>query len=416
MATTSPTPADTRVPGPRRWLFALTTVLLVTAAGLGVFEVGLRLLRPDLHPESGNVLRSCHEFDPHTGWRPAAACAGRFVQEDFDSTLSTNGYGLRGRETAHTLAPGTRRVAVLGDSYAWGYGVNDEETFAVHLEHRLPETEVLNFGVCGYGTDQAYLRYTEVARPFAPQVVVLAFFAGNDFADNTAGRTKPTFRPYFAFASDGVLRPANLPLPVRTQVLGARVLGFDEVAQRWSFAYRYLYLKAKLLSGLLKQSPAIARLRAGRRQRNLEAAGQRRALPLHTADPPPEAADAIAVTLGLLDLLHQAVAADGAELLVLLIPQRAEVDAAEWARELRRRNLDPGAHDSGRPHALIAEWAAARGVGVVNLFDAFAADPRAREYYLRANRHFSVAGHQRCAELVLPSVREALARAARAHS
>lgn len=401
----------TPLPARRRRVFALLAVLLTTGLAFVLLEAGLRVFRPDLHPESGNVLRTCHTFDPTTGWRPAAHCAGRFVKEDFDTRVSTNGLGLRGAEVDVAAPPGIRRVVVLGDSFAWGFGVDDDDTFAAHLDRSVAHSQTLNLGVCGYGTDQAVLRYQEVGRPFAPSVVVLAFFAGNDFANNMEGRSNTTFRPYFTFEPDGTLRAQNLPLPERPTVLPTRVTGVDEVAAEWLFTYRYLHLKAKLLSATLKESPLLARVRSGRKQRALEAEGRRRALPLHTADPPAETREAIAITLGLLELLRADVAADGARLVLLLIPQRAEVIPGAWARELRKRNLDPALHDRARPQRLVTEWAATHGVPTVNLFEAFVDRPETKGYYLPADRHLNPTGHAYVATLLRPYIEDALAAA-----
>lgn len=393
----------------RRAAFAavasLGTVVLVF---LGL-EAGLRVLRPDLSPESGNVLRRCHVPDPFTGWRPAADCSGPFAKEDFQTTVTTNAHGMRGEEVPVEAPPGVQTVAMLGDSFVWGYGVNDDETMAVHLDRALAGARVLNFGVCGYGTDQAYLHYREVARQFEPDVVVLAFFPQNDYADNLEGRAAPNHRPYFAFDADGVLRAQNLPLPPRDHIMQPREMGFDEVAQRRSYAYRLLYLKAKQLSALAKDRGWWGDMRARRHRHKLSAAGRQDPLPFFAVDPPPAAREGIRVTLGLLDLLRDAVRADGARLVLLVIPHRVQVVGDQWRRELERRNLDPAAYDPEQPDRPVMQWAAERGVPALDLFDAFAADPDANRFYLPTDRHFSAAGQRRAAELLAPVVETALA-------
>jgi lysophospholipase L1-like esterase len=93
-----------------------------------------------------------------------------------------NGEGLRGPEVARKKPAGVRRVAVLGDSIAFGYWVAEEDAFPRQLEAMLNESpedgarvEVLNFGVPGYNLAQETEALRTRALAFDPDVVVLAF-------------------------------------------------------------------------------------------------------------------------------------------------------------------------------------------------------------------------------------------------
>lgn len=90
---------------------------------------------------------------------------------------------LRATEVSVAKAPGTFRVAVIGDSIAAAHPirVGGAKSFAEHLEDRLnadggaPPVEVLNFGTDGYGSlQEARLLETKVA-PFQPDAVVVAY-------------------------------------------------------------------------------------------------------------------------------------------------------------------------------------------------------------------------------------------------
>ena len=100
------------------------------------------------------------------------------------------------------------RVLLLGDSIAFGVGVADHETFGQVLQRHVPGLEVLNFGVSGYGTDQALLQLEDVGLDLRPDVVVLNFCVANDYFDNVLhtsfydGRAP---KPYFEL-DDGALR------------------------------------------------------------------------------------------------------------------------------------------------------------------------------------------------------------------
>lgn len=84
--------------------------------------------------------------------------------------------GLRGDRVYDSLPPpGVVRVAAFGDSFTHGDDVPNPETWTARLEG--PGLEVLNFGVPGYGFDQAYLRYLADGRRFRPHVVLIGLYA-----------------------------------------------------------------------------------------------------------------------------------------------------------------------------------------------------------------------------------------------
>jgi hypothetical protein len=70
-------------------------------------------------------------------------------------------------------AKGKKRIALVGDSYTYGEDVKYEDTWGFLLESEFREVQVLNFGVSGYGVDQAYLRYEKDARAWNPQIVII---------------------------------------------------------------------------------------------------------------------------------------------------------------------------------------------------------------------------------------------------
>ena len=95
-----------------------------------------------------------------------------------------NALGLRGPETTLEKPAGVRRVAVLGDSIAFGYWVRDEQGFARQLEGLLSaaprgagagRVEVLNFGVPGYNLEQDIEALRARALAFSPDLVVVLF-------------------------------------------------------------------------------------------------------------------------------------------------------------------------------------------------------------------------------------------------
>ncbi len=165
-------------------------------------------------------------YDPLLGWKNIpnwqAATHGK--------KLTINSRGLRGRERPYEKPPGVARILVLGDSYVWGYGVADDEVFTEVLEERLRKAsgryEVLNAGVSGWGNDQEYLFLKDEGFKYSPDIVVLAFFIGNDPMNNRYSRQYGLDKPVFL---DLHLTLGNVPVP--KPGTGARVIesGADPV-------------------------------------------------------------------------------------------------------------------------------------------------------------------------------------------
>jgi hypothetical protein len=110
------------------------------------------------------------------------------------------------------------RIALVGDSYTFGEDVTYEDTWGHLLEKALgPEYEVLNFGVPGYGVDQAYLRFTKDVQEWKPKVVIFSFIAHDVERTMTVytplnypAWDMPFSKPRFILR-DRALEPLNVP-------------------------------------------------------------------------------------------------------------------------------------------------------------------------------------------------------------
>lgn len=149
------------------------------------------------------------DYDPTKGWVLRKGVSGD--PQFGHGTLNSNTRGARGAEEPPLQRrPGRRRVVVLGDSFTFGEGVGDGETYAHRLQQRLPDTEVVNLGVHGYGLDQILIRLREEVPRYHPDVVLLGFF-GDD-----AARCLLDFRDYAKprfVLRDGRLDLRGSPVP-----------------------------------------------------------------------------------------------------------------------------------------------------------------------------------------------------------
>lgn len=112
----------------------------------------------------------------------------RHKSRDGTWQFTINRQGMRAdRDYPYDKPPGRLRVLVLGDSFAIGYEVTAEQTFAMVLERELRrrnvDVEVMNAGVSGYSTAEAALYLERELIKYRPDVVVSSTYE-NDFADN----------------------------------------------------------------------------------------------------------------------------------------------------------------------------------------------------------------------------------------
>jgi lysophospholipase L1-like esterase len=107
-----------------------------------------------------------------------------FTSVEFTYTAHINALGLREREL--TPNPGVFRIAAVGDSYTYGWGVEAEQTWLRILEKNLRDlgynVETINLGKPGSGPP-AYAEIAEKTLPVVqPDLVLVGMHQGDDLA------------------------------------------------------------------------------------------------------------------------------------------------------------------------------------------------------------------------------------------
>ena len=181
-----------------KWLANCCIAIVSTLLALGLGEVYLRV--------EGFSYPSLYKMDEVTGHKLRPGAEGWF-REEGEAYVRINHDGWRDQEHARMKSQGTKRIAILGDSYAEALQVSEDKAFWSVLERELNacsafgnmRAEVMNFGVSGYGTAQELLAYQHRVSQYSPDIVVLAFTAGNDVRDNSKTLSNAVARPYFVY-------------------------------------------------------------------------------------------------------------------------------------------------------------------------------------------------------------------------
>jgi lysophospholipase L1-like esterase len=95
--------------------------------------------------------------------------------------VRTNSFSLRGPEYTRTPPPGVFRIAIGGDSFTMGLGVDEADTYPAQLERLLaddgrpPPVQVINAGLSGININNAVGRLGQAAELYHPHLLVLGF-------------------------------------------------------------------------------------------------------------------------------------------------------------------------------------------------------------------------------------------------
>lgn len=334
------------------------SVLLLAASTLfcaGLLLAGEWLVRT-LAPERlrSSPARSAIVHSSRYGWQLRSDW--RFHDED-GRRISTD--SARRRVAWRTEDARAPRVAVLGDSVAFGAGVDDQETFANRLAEREGWT-VANFAVPGWGTDQSLLRYQHEARNWRPQAVVLNVCLANDLADNMLPNYlyDPTWpKPYFTLEGETLRSHAD-----------------HLVRSRVGRAWRWAWENSHLLNLLALPRPD------GTREASHWMGRRRVAVKDETA--------AARLTVQELASLHQETRQEGVALVIALHPDRAAFE------------------ERSALATLLSEQMSAAGVPALDLGARYRAGGWAfADLTLDGLGHLSPRGHAVAAELIAEAVR-----------
>lgn len=158
------------------------------------------------------------QHDPVLGWVPRPGLTG-YVHPLLGSDrkpVGTNTAGMRGRrEFALDKPDGVRRIVIIGDSFTFGIGEDDDHIWPERLAVELGGWEVLNLGVFGYGSDQQLLMLRDRGMRWHPDVVIQAFYVDDHFRNGMGFRDYA--KPRFVLDGDR-LQLTGVPVPTPDEI------------------------------------------------------------------------------------------------------------------------------------------------------------------------------------------------------
>lgn len=158
----------------RRILLNIGVAILSLAVFISLLEVGLRLTGRTTGQKPSPIYEK--NSNPLIGYdlKP------NMHVKAFGATITTDSHGFRSPEINSSKPV----FVVMGDSVAFGYGVEDSETLSAQIQGRMPSLGIANAAVPGYSIIQEAAAYHEKVEPLKPSMLALVFYF-NDFDDHT---------------------------------------------------------------------------------------------------------------------------------------------------------------------------------------------------------------------------------------
>jgi hypothetical protein len=212
----------------RRALLSTLGVAVITFVLLALLEglVSIAQTVREIAMNAGPARRSLRQAIPDTllGWinKPGFREDGMFGE---GGSVMINSRSMREVEEVPDSEPGKLRLICSGDSFTFGLGVANDETWCAQIERFHPDVRTLNVGTSGYGVDQAYLRYRHDVEHFAHDVHVFAFIP-DDIRRVRLARFNGYPKPHFHL-DQGRLELRNVPVP-RLSWLGEIMIHHQE--------------------------------------------------------------------------------------------------------------------------------------------------------------------------------------------
>jgi len=311
-----------------------------------------------------------YQIDRELGW---SIQPGNHVGE-----YQSNSGGFRAlRDYSIDPPPGVLRIAAFGDSFTHADDVFTNETWAARMEELDPRLEVLNFGVGGYGTDQALLRFERDGVKYNPHIALLGLIPENcyrnvnyyvPFYRRTAW---PEGKPRFVWR-DGALHLVPNPLP---DLQSLRELLKKPAVVLPRLAANDYWARVAYYEGPLDFSPTVRLLKHYGADWRMDILDDRR-FRLETWNMDSEA---IQVTLGIFSRFAREARARNIEPVVVLFP-----DSGDFLRY--RAN-------GTKIYPPMLEWLREHGIRYVDAmeaFDKFAPDASVHDLY---HGHFNATGN-----------------------
>ncbi len=328
--------------GKPRWIAAVAlTVLLLEASSYlallllrGVYRIGFAPISLTSIPQEHRAALEDLFAGRPTYMTYSSTLGWTIKPNGFSPPYRANSRGLRAtREYSFTPPPGVVRISSFGDSFTHSDDVPNDAAWQEALMRLDKNLEVLNFGVSGFGLDQAFLRYQQDGMMYGSHIILIGFLSESIFRSVNVYRPfyvpesrMPLAKPRYLLDGEKLILLKN-PMPELSDYRA--LLANPEPVLRRLAAHDY-YVRARYDRGAFDFLPSVRLLKVAR-SRLAE-----RQLGILQNGSYDTASEAFRVTMRVLDLFVATASSHGAVPIVVLFPRRA--DLAQYRRNRIARN------------------------------------------------------------------------------
>ena len=304
----------------------------------------------------------------------------------------TNELGFNDKSYPFRPQPGVFRILVLGDSFGWSGGMNRNYTALLEQNlntARLGRTvEVINASLPMSHTGHQLVLLEKYGLQFEPHLVVLGFFAGNDFLDADPSRKRIVVNDtYVDIKRKREWAVFGYPIVPRSRLVafvkqkykllreGPRFESSDEDAESSA-------------QGSFSEETYLALEHARLEFCNLRAHGQGR----YAAN--------IRYVFDSLRTMRDKLRARGVPLVVAIFPDEFQVDDHLADAVFSRFKLDRNDYDLTLMQKLLRQFLESENIPYVDMLERFRQAARQERVYRLRDSHWNQAGNRLAAEIL----------------
>lgn len=357
----------------------LKNILLLVAAVI-ITVIALEILLRLFYPQNLNYTRISQTkiFENKPG------ISSILRRQEFTTHVRINSRGLRDKEYSLEKPENTIRIAFVGDSMVFGFGVELNETMGKLLESKLnsgldKHYEVINFGVSAYGTEQEYIWIKDEVINYSPDIIILSFVT-NDFKENVK---------YSLFDVKNNKLVANPPLKI-TPILKLRNY-ISWHSHLYSLIYfsvidnqklRNILIELKLLNPPIMDPSTDfdSLIYLNSKNKEFEYASNK--------------------TLLLLDEINSLALKNNIKLVIFLVPTKEQVDSSKMNSYIKFKNLDIKELNATKTQQIIKESLQKYNITIMDPFGQFKRYNVNNTFYYDIDGHWNKKGHQFVADII----------------
>lgn len=378
------------------------STILLFAFLWGVFPLlSVEILMIVLEPY---LFKGFFQYDPDIGFRVRA------------HTNGSNQFGFNDKDYPLEKPAGITRILVLGDSFGWvgGLGENYTTLMDAHFTRKWGENqvEVINAGYPMTHTGEQLKILEKYGLQYQPDIVVLGFFAGNDFFDADPQRKRIVVNDiYFDIKKNQELKILGYPIIPRSRLLLL-------IQQKYK-VFQEQMKAAKSVSANPLMPAAIAATPVPipppstpdayyppgvTEETYLNVESQMLSFYNRTLHAEDEFKNEINLVFESIDTMAELLESKNIKFIVAIYPAAFQVDENLANKLFEYQNLNRDDYDLLLAQKILKDYLDEKGIAYIDLLDKFKAEQQKQPLYIKNDTHWNRAGNQLAAEIIFKNL------------